>query len=234
MNEHTTSLRRRRDSNRTEPTESRDRWLISYADLVTLLLALFIVLFASADKKRATSIASAMAAQFNEKGGPEVVPAGAGVLPGSESLLAVRAAIDRTFAANKTLRDRAAIRNTERGLVVSLTEAGFFAPGEAEIRSDALPLLDALAETLRQTETPLRVEGHTDSLPIATARYPSNWELSAARATTVLTHLVAQGVPGSKLSIGGYADGRPIADNATADGRALNRRVDLVVLRSKE
>jgi len=226
--------RKRRGSVRAEPAESRDRWLISYADLVTLLLALFIVLFASADHQRATKIASALAAQFSTNGEPVASPASTGVMPAADSLVAVRTAIERTFATNKALRDRAAMRITERGLVVSLTEAGFFAPADAEMRGDALPLLDALAESLRQSEAQLRVEGHTDSLPISTARYPSNWELSAARATTVLNHLVKGGIPASRLSVAGYADGRPVADNATAEGRAQNRRVDLVVLRGNE
>lgn len=225
--------RRRRNKLRAEPTEARDRWLISYADLVTLLLALFIVLFASADHKRAVNIASAMAAQFNQ-GGESSSPASTGVMPGADSLVAVRTAIERTFATNKALRDRAAIRITERGLVVSLTEAGFFAPADADMRGDALPLLAALAEALRGSDAPLRVEGHTDSLPISTARFPSNWDLSAARATTVLTYLVGHGIPAARLSVAGYADGRPIADNGTPEGRAQNRRVDLVVLRSNE
>jgi len=234
MNEHKQSRAKRRgDSVRVEPGESRERWLISYADLVTLLLALFIVLFASADHKRASTIASALAAQFNGKGDAPTT-ASTGVMPGADSLVAVRTAIERTFATNKALRDRAAIRITERGLVVSLTEAGFFAPADADMRGDALPLLAALAEPLRQSDAQLRVEGHTDSLPISTARYPSNWELSAARATTVLTHLEKGGIPASRLSVAGYADGRPIADNATAEGRAQNRRVDLVVLRGNE
>jgi chemotaxis protein MotB len=226
------SRRPRRDT-REQPTDYRDRWLLSYADLVTLLLALFVVLFASADHKRATSIAAAIAAEFSNA---EVTapPASTGVMPAADSLVAVRTAIERTFATNKALRDRAAMRITERGLVVSLTEAGFFAPADADMRGDALPLLDALGEALRQSDAPLRIEGHTDALPIATARFRSNWELSAARATTVLERLTARGIPPARLSVAGYADQRPIADNATAEGRAANRRVDLVVLRAKE
>jgi chemotaxis protein MotB len=83
---------------------------------------------------------------------------------------------------------------------------------------------------LRDATVQVRIEGHTDSLPISTVRYRSNWELSAARATAVLSHLVDDGVPASRLSIAGFADTRPVADNQTAEGRALNRRVDLVVL----
>lgn len=234
MSEHRNTRKRRRGQVRAETTEARDRWLISYADLVTLLLALFIVLFASSDHKRATAIASVMAAQFDGKGEQAATPASTGVMPGADSLVAVRTAIERTFATNKALRDRAAVRITERGLVVSLTEAGFFAPADAEMRGEALPLLDAIADALRRSDAPLRVEGHTDSLPISTSRYPSNWELSAARATTVLSHLVTRGIPAARLSVAGYAEVRPIADNATPEGRAQNRRVDLVVLRSNE
>jgi chemotaxis protein MotB len=217
----------------SEPVESRDRWLISYADLMTLLLALFIVLYAAADHERATKIASAIAAQFSEVGAVNASPA-SGLLPGADSLVAARAAIERAFAMNSSLRNRARVSVTERGVVVSLTETGFFAPADASIRADALTMLDALAQALRESKAPVRVEGHTDSLPISTARYPSNWELSAARAATVLSHLVEVGVPASRLSVAGFAGERPVGDNNTAEGRALNRRVDLVVLKNLE
>jgi chemotaxis protein MotB len=216
-----------------EHVESRDRWLLSYADLVTLLLALFIVLYAAADHERATKIASAIAAQFSEGGATNAPPA-SGVLPGADSLVAARAAIDRAFAANSNLRNRARVKTTERGVVVSLTEAGFFAPADASIQQDALKVLDPLAQALIETKAQVRVEGHTDSLQISTARYPSNWELSAARAATVLSHLVELGVPASRLSVAGFAGERPVGDNNTAEGRALNRRVDLVVLQNRE
>jgi chemotaxis protein MotB len=222
-----------RSGYQSEPVESRDRWLLSYADLMTLLLAMFIVLYAAADHDRATKIASAIAAQFSEGGGVNP-PVGSGVLPEADSLVAARVAIDKVFAGNSSLRSRARVKVTDRGVVVSLTEAGFFAPGDASIREDALPLLDALAAALQVSATDLRIEGHTDSLPISTLRYPSNWELSAARAATVLSHLVEAGVPASRMSVAGFAGERPVGDNSTADGRALNRRVDLVVLRSSE
>jgi chemotaxis protein MotB len=215
----------------SEPVESRDRWLLSYADLVTLLLAMFIVLYAAADHDRAVKIASAFTAQFGEGRTGDVPPA-TGVLPKADSLVATQAAIDRAFATNPSLRSRARVKVTERGIVISLTETGFFAPADASIRDDALPLLGALAAALRESTSQVRVEGHTDSLPIATTRYPSNWQLSADRATTVLTHLVEVGVPASRLSVAGFAGERPVGDNGTPEGRALNRRVDLVVLRS--
>jgi chemotaxis protein MotB len=225
--------KRKRNRGDNEAVESRDRWLLSYADLMTLLLALFIVLYAAADHERASKIASAMTAQFSE-GATGNAPAGSGVLPGADSLVAARAAIDRAFAMNSSLRNRARIKVTDHGIVVSLTEAGFFAPADASIREDALTVLDALGQALAESKAQIRVEGHTDSLPIATTRYPSNWELSAARAATVLSHLVKGGVPAARMSVAGFAGERPVGDNNTPEGRGLNRRVDLVVFQDRE
>lgn len=215
--------------------DHRDRWLISYADLVTLLFALFVVLYAAADQTRARAVAEALAMQLN--GRPSAAAAtdgGRGVLPGGRAIDRTRAAIDKTVEASSKLRAYARVTNTERGFVISLAEAGFFAPGEAAVREDAAAMLDALADTLREDATPLRVEGHTDSTPISTARYPSNWELSSARASEVLARLIAGGVAPARLSLAGYAGERPVADNTTAEGRALNRRVDLVILQAKD
>ncbi len=229
---------RRRASSADHSGEGRDRWLISYADLVTLLFALFVVIYAAADRARAHAIAAAISAQL---GTPPAVNAnappvaGAGVLPGSHDALAeARARVGQAFAASERLRSRARVTETERGLVVSLVEAGFFPAGEAAIRDDALPLLDELAVALSGVNRPVRIEGHTDWLPIATARYPSNWVLSASRASAVLSRLAARGVPLRRMSVAGYAGERPAADNATPAGRALNRRVDIVVARGED
>lgn len=217
-----------------EGIEGHDRWLISYADLVTLLFALFVVLYVAADHDRAKRVAQSIVAQIegtNTNASTGVTDGGNGVLPGTDSLVEARAAVDRAFAANETLRSRARVTNTERGIVISLAEAGFFAASDATVRTDALHLLDSIADTLKETNAPVRVEGHTDSTPIASPRYPSNWELSAARASNVLARLIAREVASARLSLAGYADQRPIADNSTAEGRALNRRVDIVILR---
>lgn len=208
--------------------ESHERWLVSYADLVTLLLALFIVLYATADANRARAIAAAVRAQFEGESAP---PAGRGVLPGGDSLASIQASVEHAVAARDSLRRNARVRREGRALIISLTEAGFFAPGDANVRdAEALASVDALAAALAGESAPVRVEGHTDSLPISNARYPSNWELSAARASAVLSRLAAAGVAPSRLSIAGYAGERPVAPNDTPQGRALNRRVDVVVL----
>jgi chemotaxis protein MotB len=220
----------------SEEHQQRDRWLISYADLITLLFSLFVVLYAAADHERARAIAQAITQQL---GGAHPISSaeaagGAGVLPGAAALVEARAAVDRAFTASSKLRERARVIQTERGFMISLAEAGFFAPGEASVREDADELLDTLADALRGSRARLRVEGHTDATPIATARYPSNWELSSARASAVLARLVARGIAPARLAVAGYAGERPLGDNATPAGRALNRRVDLVVLPARE
>jgi chemotaxis protein MotB len=207
----------------------RDRWLISFADLMTLLFALFVVLYASADRERGRAVAEALAGQISGGG---ALDGGSGVLPGSLAVTEARAAVERVLLVNEALRARARVSTTPGGFIISLAEAGFFAPGEAAVRADAQALLVTLAETLNTTPTLIRVEGHTDATPIATARYPSNWELSSGRASAVLAELVAQGVAPARLSVAGYASEKPVADNSTAEGRALNRRVDLVVLQT--
>ena len=206
--------------------EHRDRWLLSYADLVTLLLALFIVLFAASDHERAKQIAQSFALQSQDS-----AAAGGGVLPGAKDTLAAeQAKIETVLAENPRFAQGAKVRRTEGGFVVSLAEAGFFNSGEADISQEAAPLIDALADRLRESEATIRVEGHTDSTPISTARFPSNWELSAGRATVVLSRLIARGIRPSRLSAAGYGGEQPVADNSSAEGRAQNRRVDLVVL----
>ena len=166
-------------------------------------------------------------------GGDGVLPGASQIIPG-DSLAAERRKLESAFATNDALRTRARLQVTERGLIVSLAEAGFFAEGESEVRPDALPVLEALVASLSDSTALMRIEGHTDATPIATARYPSNWELSAARASNVLAYFAAHGHAASRLSVAGYAGERPVADNSTLEGRALNRRVDVVVLRGDD
>ena len=114
---------------------------------------------------------------------------------------------------------------------MSLVEAGFFDTGQAEPRARALPLIDALGSILAGSPNHLRVEGHTDDRPIRTARFPSNWELSTARATWLVAYLEQQfGIEPDRLSAAGFGEHRPIARNNSPEGRARNRRVDIVLL----
>lgn len=207
-------------------TESRDRWLISYADLVTLLLALFIVMYAASDHERAKQIANSINGEVQAK-----PVAGTGILPGSTSLTDERAKIQAVLNQNPLFNQKAKLLQTERGLIVSLAEAGFFESGGATVNNDAASVLEALADSLKDSNAPIRVEGHTDATPISTARYPSNWELSTARASAVLAKFIERGIRPERLSAAGYAGFQPVADNSTAEGRAQNRRVDVVIIK---
>jgi chemotaxis protein MotB len=131
--------------------------------------------------------------------------------------------------------DRVRLVEERRGLVVSLTEAGFFDPGSARLKESSETVLRAIAETLLEVHFALRIEGHTDNVPIHNAQFPSNWELSTARATHILSYLVANfSFKPEQLSVAGYGQYRPIATNTTAEGRAMNRRVDVVILSESE
>lgn len=202
-------------------SHSRDRWLISYADLITLLLALFIVLYAASDKERAHQIA----ATFSVEG-----INGSGVLNGSESMETEETKLKKALMEDQVLTQKAKVHQSKYGLVVSLSEAGFFAAGDATINREAEAVIDTIAESLRPNTTAVRIEGHTDSTPIATAKYPSNWELSTARASSVLARLIDRGISPDRLSAAGYAGFQPVQDNSTPEGRAQNRRVDIVIL----
>ena len=123
-------------------------------------------------------------------------------------------------------------RREERGLVVSIvTDDVLFAPGSAELQASGSKALDAVAAALLALENPIAIEGHTDDVPISTGRYPSNWELSTARAGAVLRYLVDHhGLPAQRMIAGGYAEQRPLAPNDSVDGRSRNRRVAVAVL----
>lgn len=212
-------ISRRKKSSETEH-QHRDRWLLSYADLVTLLLALFIVMYAASDRERAKQIAQSFAGQNS----------GDGILPEQNSPKDERNKFEQKLLSNALLIQKTKMRQTERGLTISLSEAGFFAPGDAAINADSENVIKTIAESLQENPAQIRVEGHTDSTPIANARYPSNWELSTARAATVLVKLTEHGIAPERLSAAGYGGFQPVADNSTPDGRAQNRRVDIVVL----
>ncbi|MGH9448944.1 MAG: OmpA family protein [Terriglobia bacterium] len=241
---------------------NHERWLISYGDFITLLFALFVVLFASSqvDKRKTVAVAQAIQIAFQQLG---VFPAGHGtqalerirllansnppaanpspaerpnILRGAEyrtgEFKQLRAELMTVLASEISHRD-VNIRTTRDGLVVSLQEVGFFDSGSAVMKPNALPVLRKIADTLSGAPQNIRVEGHTDNVPIHNSQFASNWDLSTARATEVLNLLITRfGIAPSRLSAAGYAKYHPVASNATASGRARNRRVDIVVLRT--
>ncbi len=235
---------------------THDRWLVSYADFITLLFGFFVVLyaFAKADQKKQVQVSQAINSAFRSMGVFPVpaqdpaASAAAGANQAAEPANAVMSEDLLTPAQVKDDLDRLRRELTQTlssqvanhsislemgrdGLVISLREAGFFDSGSAVPKSDALSTLRQIADKLGATPYDVRIEGHTDNVPIHNAEFDSNWELSSARATHIARlFLDMKAVPPDRLSAAGYAEYHPVAGNDTPQGRAENRRVDLVVL----
>ncbi len=211
----------------------RERWLISYADLATLLLAFFVVLYAVSrlDAERLAQLAASFQSSF-EGAKPKVQTVTRPAEASRQELSDLRESLEQ-LTNDHELRRHLSIRLDHRGLILSLSEAGFYEPGSERINEAAEPIIASLVRHLHRLPNQIRVEGHTDNVPIRSSRFPSNWELSTARATHMVSVLIERyGLPPNRLAAAGYGEHRPVADNATADGRMRNRRVDIVILNS--
>lgn len=223
--------------------ENHERWIVSYADMVTLLFALFVVLYALSDSNprklllvqqsldRAFSVGvlngnSGNSAVFENAGG--LTPA-IGEIKTRNMITISQTLGDFTKAAH--LENKVQVRQTADSITISLADNLLFSSGSAELKPGSQEVLAEIAAVLRELPNNVRIEGHTDNVPVNSGDFPTNWELSGARATTVLRFLAeGAGMPVTRLTFGGYADTRPLGDNATAEGRALNRRADIVIL----
>ena len=216
---------------------SHDRWLVSYADFITLLFAFFVVMFASSEtnkfkaRKLSESVEKAfghnvaVSAPAKQSSKPEPV-ADAQFADLTPSLRLLEKQLASELSTGKMH-----LSMQSRGLVITLGEAAFFAPGEDRVQLSAFESLAKVASALGKLPNPVRLEGHSDSNPIHSARFSSNWELSSARAVQVLKALQDQhGIDRFRLSAAGYADTAPVEPNDNEAGRTRNRRVDLVVL----
>lgn len=237
---------------------SSERWLVSYADFVTLLFAFFVVLYAhsTANQKEVRLIAASFRAAIGDRRVQEellnLIGPG-GVLPPASSStqgpLQIAASRDTTAPGlngvellpsvvqlNKSLEKeikegRLEIRLERRGLIISLLESSFFPSGDNTILPNARSTLERIAGNLKRLPNSIRLEGHTDAIPIHNARFSSNWELSAARSIALMQMFTEDfALPHERMSIAGFADTSPVASNETMEGRARNRRVDIVVL----
>lgn len=234
-------MRRKRRHERRPP---HDRWLVSYADFITLLFAFFVVMYSAAqlDKRRAGQLATAIQTAFLQHGSLPDKPSDVGGLSesGTASNLSVgetdefkllKGQIESALAGEISAGD-VAVQESGEGLVVSLREIGFFDSGSDEIKASSAGAFARLADILRQTDREIRIEGHTDNVPIHNARFSSNWDLSAARATATVRLLIqSYSLRPQLLGASGYAEYRPVASNDSPAGRAANRRVDIVVPR---
>ncbi len=223
---------------------NHERWLISYADFITLLFAFFVVMFAvsqvdSAKVGRFTeSFSKAVGIDMFPESGVGLMPGGdvtkpadgpprpTNVLPAELEALKVR-----LTSISSTATVPAAIRVLERRneLVIRLSENLFFAAGDDTLKEPATTALRAVARELAPSKVSVRIEGHTDDRPIKTARLRSNWDLSTSRATAVVSLLAESNIAPARLSAAGYGEFHPVAPNATEEGRRQNRRVDIIV-----
>lgn len=258
---------------------NHERWLVSYADFITLLFAFFVVMFATshADKDKQKIVSAAVKDAINEgsfvttvagflgkskdnqdihlreakpyEGAPkepekpekknqkkdaaEKAPekakpnaAQAAVVELLPSFQALTGDLEREIADGKL-----DVSLEPRGLVVSMKEAAFFPAASDGINREAYPIIEKVADSIRKLKNPVRLEGHTDAIPIRSKRFPNNWTLAAARSIAMLELLEKKfGINRANMAVAGYADTVPIADNKTAEGRAKNRRVDIIIL----
>ncbi len=256
--------------NRQEEHENHERWLVSYADFITLLFAFFVVMYSisSINEGKYRVLSDAIVAAFRSPA-KSLDPVQFGRLaktPNSspvnlpyeyrrkveelhrerQSLVGMETSANPSAAAATALKkiggeikqamkslidqDLVKVREGKGWLEIELKANILFPSGSAALTEEALPVLRKVAEVLAKHPNPVQVEGHTDNLPIHSLVYPSNWELSAARAASVVQFFVQVGVDPTHMAAIGYGEYRPVADNATADGRSRNRRVALVIL----
>lgn len=258
--------------------DNADRWLLTYSDLITLLMVFFVVLYSMSqiDANKFKAVANSLSVAL---GGGAAAKIDVGASPSGPSLFdtgnpqshnpqtgpsnelnktvnannagqanpqgqgnsdaenmtieEIKAKLDK-FAADNKIQTQLVSSIEERGLVISIQETLLFESGSAEVTPRAREILDKITTVLASAPNYIKVEGHTDNLPINTNQFPSNWELSVLRATHVLHIMAAPGtISPDRLSAAGYGEYRPLASNSTEAGRARNRRVDLVILRSK-
>lgn len=237
-----------------------ERWLVSYADFITLLFAFFVVMYsiANQDKAKIKQITDSIARSFS--GHSTMIDLGTGQTvsvftnPASDMGHVIDSPLGRTNARPQPtpelqkiaqrveeslayqlqttdLKDTLRMVYDDRGLIIRFAASKIFKPGQVHVEKAYFPMLDKIGEILADSERVIRVEGHTDNGPIpAGSKFPTHWDISIARASWIVRYLKAKfNIPSSRLSAAGFADGQPIASNKTEEGRALNRRVEIVV-----
>jgi chemotaxis protein MotB len=218
----------------------RERWLVTYADMITLLLVFFIVMYALSSRisgEKFDALASSLATSIKKTATPKPSDKYAFQKDDSKQTRKFKATADAVLESIVRTDPKSDVKIDidERGLVVSLIDTSFFDSGSAEIKAGGGTLLRKLAKNFKGLPNDIRIEGYTDNRPIHTAKFPSNWELSAARATSVARFLITNiRLPSHRISVGAFAENRPVASNGTSEGRKRNRRVDIIILKQEE
>jgi chemotaxis protein MotB len=242
---------RRKKNNGGENGPSMERWLLTYADLITLLMIFFVVMYSisniNAQKMQAVAsslsqVLAGKAPEILDFTGPAIIEGQSGAqhgdVMGQAELEAARLQLVEYLKILETMdpgiSKNIVIMQQERGLVISLKDTLLFPKGSAELTPRARQVISGVGKSLAELPNYTRVEGHTDNLPIHTAQFPSNWELSVIRATNVAQQLINEGsVKPEKISATGYGEYRPLVPNNSVANRAINRRVDIVILKHK-
>jgi chemotaxis protein MotB len=234
-----------------EEHENHERWLVSYADFITLLFAFFVVMYSisSINEGKYRIFSESLDGVFNQPDrsfkpinigeekprapaseGDQFVEQG---LQETDPLEQIAASVREGFG-ELIDAEQLTVRGNEMWIEIELKSSLIFPSGDALPQDSAFAIIEKIAKILAPYQNPIQVEGFTDNLPISTAQYPTNWELSAARAASVVRMLAMDGVDPKRMAAVGYGEFQPVADNASADGRAENRRVVLVVSRNLE
>lgn len=225
-----------------------DRWLISYADFITLLMVLFVVLYSmgQTDIQKYKALAESLKRAFN--GGPALIvdpginQSGAGTGDSEVSPVTIEDMPERPsdtldVAADLTelltsagVGNEISVQNNIEGMLLALNESLLFPPGQAELIPAGYPVLNQIAEMLQRIENPIRVTAYTDDTPPTDPRFATNWELSAARSAAIVRYLIERGIDPERLSATGRGEYHPVFPNDTEEHRAYNRRAEIAVV----
>jgi len=234
-----------RRKNGADEHENLERWLLTYADLITLLLAFFIMMytFSKQDAQKYNEVTAHLKSIFS--GGSGIAKKGnlEGKLPvdlqmqiGSNAMIEERIKQEfREIAGENGLKNNITVFTDARGVVVRIMDKAFYDEGKADLKQGAKNALNKIIPIMKGIKNHIRIEGHTDDTPISKGEFKSNWELSVRRATEVVRYIVEKGpIAPDRVSATGYAEYRPIVSNDTAENKALNRRVEIIIENTKQ
>jgi len=242
---------------RKKPVEehpNHERWLVSYADFITLLFAFFVVMYAisSLNEGKYRILSDSLVSAFQQDPSSDrpiqlpnsqsAILQGSGKPIGQPTKPSAQAPQEATEHMKKVAKNvlevmqpliksgQVQVTQSPKGITVEINASTLFNSGDAVLQADSVNALSAIAKVLQETDAPIQVEGHTDNIPIRSSLFPSNWELSSARAGSVVRLFTEMGVPASRMVAIGYADNRPLDANTTLEGRTRNRRVNVLIL----
>lgn len=239
--------------NTKKEKDDTERWMLSYLDFITLMMIFFLMMYAisNVDTKKSQTLANSLKIGFNSGNGENVIAVSdssnspptvidqqntqndSDSVAEEEKLSDVKKKVD-DLVNNSELKGSVTTSIQERGLIISFNDSVFFNSGQSTIKPDWQGKLISISKILNDIDNYIHVEGHTDNVAINNDYFHSNWQLSAVRAANVVEFLISKGnVKPERLSSVGYGEYRPVKDNNTEDGRAANRRVDIVILNTK-